>query len=193
LCSFSYYSLSLSLSTRDFYILRKNASSTSRILTFNHLVYMSEKNKLVHRITWCLKNRNKQQTSEVYFRKELHFYFSCILNKRTWWPPSLHTELSLMSSNFLTQALTTEVFFRNANGIQLTLEEKASSNLSNANIINFVLRSEKHFNVNLCLTSVCVILLIWIVLGALVSLIVSACILILQCKSFITSIKQGKF
>lgn len=93
-----------------------------------------------------------------------------------------------MSSNFLTQALTTEVLFRNANGIQLTLEEKAS--LSNANIINFALRSGKHINVNLWLTLACAILLVWIVSGTLVSLVVSACILIVQCKSFVASIKQ---
>ncbi|EGI68042.1 Phosphatidylinositol N-acetylglucosaminyltransferase subunit H [Acromyrmex echinatior] len=95
-----------------------------------------------------------------------------------------------MSSSFLTQSLTTEVFFRNANGIQLTLEEKTSSNLSNVIIINFALRSEKHFNVNLCLTLVCAILFIWFVSGASVLLIVSGCLLILQCKSFVTSIKQ---
>ncbi|XP_070521675.1 uncharacterized protein [Cardiocondyla obscurior] len=95
-----------------------------------------------------------------------------------------------MSSNCLLPALTTKIFFKNANGIQLMLEEKSNSNLLNANIVNFVLRSERHFNISLCLTLTCAIFFTWIVSGALISTIVSVCMVILQCKSFITSTKQ---
>lgn len=104
----------------------------------------------------------------------------------------MYTESSLMSSNSLMRALPDEVFFRNANGDRLILEEKA--NLSSAdNIINLSLRSEKYFNVNLCLVLFCATFIVWIVLETLIPLIISVCILILQCKSLIASEKQGNF
>lgn len=97
-----------------------------------------------------------------------------------------------MSSNSLTRALPDEVFFRNANGNRLILEEKA--NLSSAdNIINLSLRSEKYFNVNLCLVLFCITFVVWNVLETLIPVFISVCILILQCKSLITFEKQGNF
>ncbi|CAL1675975.1 unnamed protein product, partial [Lasius platythorax] len=96
-----------------------------------------------------------------------------------------------MSSNSLTQALPSEVFFRNANGERLTLEDKAGLNLSSAdNIINFSLQSEKYFNVNLCLVLFCATLFVWIISESLIPFVISVCILTLQCKSFIASAKQ---
>lgn len=105
------------------------------------------------------------------------------------------TESSLMSSNSPTRAPPNEVFFRNANGERLILEEKASLNLSSAdNIINFSLRGEKYFNVNLCLALFCATLIVWFVLSrTLIALVISVCVLTLGCKSFITSAKQGNF
>lgn len=100
-----------------------------------------------------------------------------------------YIESLLMSSNLLT--LPTEISFRNANGEQLTLEEKGSSSIDG--IINFVLRSKKRFNVNLHLALLCTIFLIWTVSETLTAFIISVCVLILQCKSFIAATKQGKF
>jgi len=97
-----------------------------------------------------------------------------------------------MSSNS-SQKIPTEVFFRNANGERLMLEDKGNVNLSNAdNIVNFALRTEKHFSINLYLTLFCVTFFIWCITKTLILFIILIFILILQCKSFITSIKQGK-
>lgn len=96
-----------------------------------------------------------------------------------------------MSSNSSTQALPSEVFFRNANGELLTLEDKTSVNLTSTdNIINFSLQSKRNFNVNLCLVLFCATLFVWIISETLIPFIISVCILILQCKSFIASAKQ---
>ncbi|EFN79077.1 Phosphatidylinositol N-acetylglucosaminyltransferase subunit H, partial [Harpegnathos saltator] len=93
-----------------------------------------------------------------------------------------------MSSNFFTQAFSTELLFRNADGEQLILEEKGSSNADN--IINFALQSKKHFNVSLCLVFSCITLFLWIVSGISILFVVSTCVLTLQYKSFLASIKQ---
>ncbi|RLU16571.1 hypothetical protein DMN91_010639 [Ooceraea biroi] len=96
-----------------------------------------------------------------------------------------------MSPNFPTRDLPTEVFFRNANGERLTLEDKGSTNpLSADNIVNFALRTEKHFNVNLCLTLLCAAAFVWSTTETSILFIVPVSILILQCKSFVSSIKQ---
>jgi len=98
-----------------------------------------------------------------------------------------------MSSNS-TQKTPTEVFFRNANGERLMLEDKGNANLSSAdNIVNFALRTEKsYFNINLSLTIFCATFFIWYITKTLILFIILVFIVILQCKSFITSIKQGK-
>lgn len=98
-----------------------------------------------------------------------------------------------MSSKSLTETSPTEVLFRNANGQQLILEEKGSLTISNADtIINFVLRSKRDSHINLWLTLLCIIAFVWGVLGSLIPLVLSICILTLQCKAFIVSAKQGK-
>lgn len=102
----------------------------------------------------------------------------------------VYIEAVLMSSNFLVQASSTELFFRNANGEQLILQEKRSSNANN--IINFALQNKKYLNISLCLTFFCATLFSWIVSGTSILFIISACILTLQYKSFLTSLKQGK-
>lgn len=105
----------------------------------------------------------------------------------------MYTESSLMSSNSLTRALPNpEVFFRNANGEWLALEEKESSNLSNTdNIIYFSLRSDKYFNFNLSLVLfICAIFYILIISETLILFIILGCIFA-QYNSFIFSAKQG--
>ncbi|EFN72393.1 Phosphatidylinositol N-acetylglucosaminyltransferase subunit H, partial [Camponotus floridanus] len=85
-----------------------------------------------------------------------------------------------------------EVFFRNANGERLILQDSASVNLSSTNSINFSLRKidEKYFNVNFCLVLFCATLSVWFILpGTLIPLVV-VCVLTLGHKSFITSGKQ---
>lgn len=106
----------------------------------------------------------------------------------------MYTESSLMSSNSLTRALPNEVFFRNANGEWLALEEKESSNLSNTdNIIHFSLRSDKYFNFNLFLILVfCATFYILIISETLIPFIILGCIFA-QYNLFISSAKQGNF
>lgn len=100
---------------------------------------------------------------------------------------------SLMSPNFPTRELPTEVSFRSANGERLTLEDRGSTNPSSAdNIVNFALQIEKHFNINLCLTLLCATFFVWSTTESLALSILSISILILQCKAFISSVKQGE-
>lgn len=96
-----------------------------------------------------------------------------------------------MSPNFPTRELPTEVSFRSANGERLTLEDRGSTNPSSAdNIVNFALQIEKHFNINLCLTLLCATFFVWSTTESLALSILSISILILQCKAFISSVKQ---
>ncbi|CAK9822310.1 hypothetical protein ANTRET_LOCUS867 [Anthophora retusa] len=92
-----------------------------------------------------------------------------------------------MSSKFLKNEYTSELFFRSVNGSKLKLIDKSAKA---KNVMKFVLHKNIHLNVNTTFLLLFLSFVLWIAFNILIPLIVCILALILQFTCFITSVNK---